>query len=95
MIPDAVIIAVSVGVFVGGTVWGLALWLAGQFGGIRTLIYSQIEKLETHFTNKLEYHERHDDARFNNISNDLWELKLRNASAYLTDETKVKEKKNV
>lgn len=63
-----------------GAVWSLAWWLSGQFTAMRNLIYSQIEKLETHFTNKLEYHERHDDARFQNISNELWEIKVRNAA---------------
>lgn len=29
--------------------------------------------------NKLEYHERHDDHRFDNIRKDIWEIRLRNA----------------
>ena len=71
-----------VGLFltVFGSVWSLAWWLSGQFTAVRNLIYTQVEKLEQHFTQKLEYHERHDDSRFNNISNDLWDIKLRNAA---------------
>lgn len=48
----------------------------GQFLSLRTLIF----KMKDDILNKLEYHERHDDSRFTQISNDLWGLRLRNAS---------------
>lgn len=48
----------------------------GQFLSLRTLIY----KMKDDILNKLEYHERHDDARFSQMNNDLWTLRLRNAA---------------
>lgn len=69
------------------SIWSLAWWLSGQFTGIRNLLYSQVEKLNTTFTEKLDYHEKHDDQRFNSISKDIgavrddvWEIRVRNAS---------------
>ncbi len=38
------------------------------------------DQLEKNFLEKLEYHERHDDKRFSDIVNSLWELRLRNAA---------------
>lgn len=29
---------------------------------------------------KLDYHEKHDDTRFDDIKRDIWEVKLRQAS---------------
>lgn len=63
-----------------GAIWSLAWWLSGQFSKTHKLIYDQIKKLEDHFTNKLDYHERHDDQRFNTIHNDLWEMRVQNAA---------------
>lgn len=63
-----------------GSVWSLAWWLSSKFTQTHKLIYDQVEKLENHFSSKLDYHEKHDDARFQNISNDLWEIKVRNAA---------------
>ena len=70
----------SVGVFVGGTVWALAWWLSGQFSEIRALVYHQMTKVEENILDKLEYHEKHDDARFLGIRNDLWDIRVRNAA---------------
>lgn len=61
-------------------IWSLAWWLSGQFTAIRNLIYTQVEKLSVTFTEKLEYHEKHDDQRFSSLSNDIWELRVRNAA---------------
>ena len=79
-IPDAVLTAIAVGVFVGGTVWALAWWLSGQFSDIRNFVYAQTTRIEQTILSKLEYHEKHDDVRFNNISNDLWDIRVRNAA---------------
>lgn len=48
----------------------------GQFLSLRNLIYRMKEDI----LNKLEYHERHDDERFGQVSNDLWTLRVRNAA---------------
>lgn len=69
-------------VFMGtvlGAVWGHSLWLSKQFNSLRELIYRQTKTLEDNFFSKLEYHERHDDSRFSDLRNELWELRLRNA----------------
>jgi hypothetical protein len=60
-----------------GVVVGLAWWLSGQFSKIRELVYTSAEKI----LNKLDYHEAHDDTRFNAVNNELWAIKLRNATA--------------
>lgn len=78
-IPDSIVIAVATGVFVGGAVWGLAWWLSGQFTSIRYLVYEQINKTADAIISKLEYHEKHDDARFDDLKKDIWEVKLRQA----------------
>lgn len=79
-IPDVIMVGIAVGVFVGGTVWGLAWWLSGQFSGIRHSIYDLVNKAEQSIINKLEYHEKHDDTRFDDIKKDIWEMRLRQAS---------------
>lgn len=72
-------ISVATAVFVGGSVWGLAWWLSGQFSLIRQLVYEQSSKTADAIVNKLEYHEKHDDARFDDIKRDIWEIKIRQA----------------
>lgn len=79
-IPDVILVAGAVGVFVGGTVWALAWWLSGQFSEIRSFVYSQTTRIEQTILNKLEYHEKHDDTRFQGIRNDLWDIRVRNAA---------------
>lgn len=76
-IPDTVVLALTVAIFVGGSVWGLAWWLSGQFSSLRNLVYAQIKGTEESILNKLEYHERHDDTRFNNMQKDLFNIQLR------------------
>lgn len=79
-IPDSLMIAIATGVFVGGSVWGLAWWLSGQFSTVRHLVYESITKVEQNLVSKLDYHEKHDDTRFDDIKRDIWEVKLRQAS---------------
>jgi len=79
-IPDVILVGISVGVFVGGTVWALAWWLSGQFSQIRSFVYEQISRVEGNILGKLEYHEKHDDTRFESINKDLWDVKVRLAS---------------
>lgn len=79
-VPDVVMISVATAIFVGGSVWGLAWWLSGQFSSLRQLVYESIHKTETAILAKLEYHEKHDDARFEDVKRDIWEVKLRQAN---------------
>lgn len=78
-IPDSVMIAVATAIFVGGSVWGLAWWLSGQFSSIKELVYEQSGKTAEAILAKLEYHEKHDDSRFDDLKRDMWEIKLRQA----------------
>lgn len=57
------------------TVGALVWWLAGQFKATRDLVYARVQEV----IEKLEYHEKHDDARFQEVRNDVWEIRLRNA----------------
>ena len=45
---------------------------------------------------KLEYHERHDDARFSEIRNDIWQMRVDDAArnAALVLENKAKDEKD-
>lgn len=79
-IPDVILVGISVGVFVGGTVWALAWWLSGQFSQIRSFVYEQISRVEGNILGKLEYHEKHDDQRFDTVGKDIWDIKVRLAS---------------
>lgn len=79
-IPDAILVGISVGVFVGGTVWALAWWLSGQFSQIRSFVYEQISRVERNILSKLEYHEKHDDTRFDSLGKEIWDVKVRLAS---------------
>jgi hypothetical protein len=79
-IPDVVMASVATAIFVGGAVWGLAWWLSGQFSSLRQMVYELVHKSEMVIIAKLEYHEKHDDTRFDDIKRDIWEIKLRQAS---------------
>ncbi len=79
-IPDVILVGLSVGVFVGGTVWALAWWLSGQFSEIRAFVYQQMSRVEVNILDKLEYHEKHDDSRFEDMNKELWDVKIRLAS---------------
>lgn len=47
---------------------------------MRTFVSEKIEDTANMFLEKLEYHERHDDKRFSEVVNSLWEIRLRNAA---------------
>jgi hypothetical protein len=63
-----------------GAIWSLAWWLSGKFSEIRNLVYISAEKTRDVLLTKLEYHEKHDDSRFADIRNDIWDIRVRNAS---------------
>jgi hypothetical protein len=62
-----------------GGLTSLTWWLSNQFSMIRNLIYSKIEETKSMVLEKLEYHERHDDQRFAEVRNDIWDIRVRNA----------------
>jgi hypothetical protein len=89
MFENVNLLVVVAGLFltVFGAVWSLAWWLSGQFTAIRNLVYTTAEKTRDTILTKLEYHEKHDDTRFNgihdrikNLGDDIWDIRVRNAS---------------
>jgi hypothetical protein len=70
---------IALGVTIITAVWGHAIWLSNRFAGISQEMDKRFEKVLTAITSKLEYHERHDDQRFGDINNGLWEIRLQNA----------------
>lgn len=63
-----------------GSIFLLGWRLSNQFRDVRALVYSQGEKIKEYILDKLNYHEKHDDERFDKIANDVWLLRLRNAA---------------
>jgi len=60
--------------------WSAAWFLNSKNNGTRALIYSKFEEVKNTVLSKLEYHEQHDDKRFEDIRRDLWEIRLSNAA---------------
>lgn len=56
-----------------GSVWTLGQYLNSRF----TKISDKIDSVKDHILMKLEYHERHDDKRFSEMREDIWETRLR------------------
>ena len=61
---------------VGSAIWYMGNWINRQFLSMRELIYDKFEELRKNLSDKLEYHEKHDDTRFANIRNDLIRLQM-------------------
>jgi len=59
---------------------GVTVWVNKQFSNTNSLLYRKHEELKQFINDKLEYHERHDDKRFDNVQKDLLAIKLRNAA---------------
>jgi hypothetical protein len=67
------------GITVISAVWGHAIWLSTRFATISKEMDNRFEKLLATLTAKIEYHERHDDRRFAQINDGLWEIRLQSA----------------
>lgn len=72
--------SVGIALTILSAVASLTWWLSGQFSTIRSLIYERLGVVERTILEKLEYHEKHDDMRFNGIQNDIWDIRVRNAA---------------
>lgn len=78
MEPQTVIIVGSVIsslMAMGGIIWKFSAYLAHSFADVKDLINTKIDAV----LNKLEFHEQHDDKRFGDMNNSLWELRIQNA----------------
>ena len=56
---------------VAGVVWTAAWFLFRQQNSLRDLVYAKFDEVKNVVLDKLEYHERHDDQRFDNVRKDL------------------------
>lgn len=79
-LSNTIIVAVGLFLSIGAGIWGQALWLSKQFSMVRELVHIEVDKLERGISQKMEYHERHDDDRFGRIRDDLWEIRVSNAA---------------
>lgn len=59
-----------------GSTW----FISSKFNDTKSLVYAQVNLAKEAILAKLEYHERHDDKRFEDVYNQLWEIKVRNAA---------------
>lgn len=69
---------------------GFGTWLNSQFAGIR----KEQASIREVILNKLEYHERHDDTRFSDINNSLWEIRLQLQNALIRNQIDQKDIKS-
>lgn len=60
--------------------WISAWWFSKKFNEVHDNIDNKTKELERNIVKKLEYHERHDDVRFADIKNDVWDIRVRNAA---------------
>lgn len=72
--------AIALAFTILSSVGSLAWFLHGQIAALKDYVNSELKKVEKIFVDKLEYHERHDDKRFSDIVDDIWELRLRYAA---------------
>ncbi len=63
------------------TVWRFAIWIQQQFAQMKDYTHLRISELENKVLTKLEYHEKHDDQRFSEVHNEIWEIKVLNAAS--------------
>lgn len=83
-------LGIAVGTLVAST--GSLVWfVSAQFSSNRSLMWKAITEASKEIITKLEYHERHDDERFDAIAKDvatryhtvnnrIWNIELRNAA---------------
>ena len=55
-------------------------YLSRQFSNTNSLVYRKADDLRQTFLDKLDYHERHDDVRFDNMRKDIYQLGIRLAA---------------
>ena len=70
---------IALGATIISAVWGHAIWLSTRFDSIQKGMDFRMENILNKITDKLEYHERHDDQRFGHIGDAIWEVRLQQA----------------
>jgi len=79
-IPMDTLAFLGIVVSIAGTVWTFAMWLSSKLNAILETFYQKIDSVGTMILEKLEYHQRHDDERFNAIHGDLSDIRISNAA---------------
>ena len=79
-LPPELSLLVTVILAVAGIVWTFAWWLSNKFNSMMATFYNKIDSVGAVILDKLEYHEKHDDKRFQQVSNDIWDIRVRNAA---------------
>jgi hypothetical protein len=77
---EAIILATSGIVGLMGSTGVLVWFVSSQFSINRSLMYDGLREVTKTIMEKLEYHEKHDDDRFHEISDRIWGLEVRNAA---------------
>lgn len=55
---------------------GFGAWITSRFDRVT----KSVDKLREELLSKIEYHERHDDRRFADMGDNIWELRVRLAT---------------
>lgn len=63
-----------------GAMWFFSSYINKKFQELTALIFSESHKTREELVTELKYHEKHDDSRFEHMTNEIWAIKLRNAS---------------
>lgn len=66
---------------VASTIAILTWWLSRQFNVQNENFSKKIDYLYDKIISKLDYHEKHDDKRFEQVNNNIWELRLRQVAS--------------
>lgn len=72
------------------TIWRFAIWIQNQFASLKDMVHQRVSELESKVLNKLEYHEKHDDRRFSEVHNEIWEIQVLNAAKQVWSKILVK-----
>lgn len=80
MFPEGLVSLITSVSTAVATVITLTWWLSRQFDNVKNRVDKKVEEVKIYFSEKLDYHEKHDDARFSDLKNDVWMIRLRNAA---------------
>lgn len=92
-------VLVTIGVAIFTAEWIIVSWINKQFAALRSSFYTELKQMGKDIIEKLEYHERHDDKRFEQVDkkfeqvrNDIWELRLHKVNDNLNRELPIAKK---
>lgn len=85
-------IATIVGIIIAvvGAAFAQSQRIDRQFSNTREFVSKRVDDVKEYFTQKLDYHERHDDQRFANINDNIWSLRVDHATQTALQRSKAK-----